>query len=101
MWRIGFAVSCAFLAGGLASGVASADPGSPICSPTPEGLGPFLRGECTLPFNPVPAANDKYIDYGTNQWNCESAARQANAGGNSGSYCYETGPGHYTLYFAG
>jgi hypothetical protein len=100
-WRIGLVVSCALVAGGLASGVSSADPGSPICSPTPDGLGPFLRGGCALPFNPVPVANDEYVDYGTNQSACESAARQANAGGHSGSFCYGTGPGHYSLYFAG
>ncbi len=43
---------------------------------------------------------DEYIDFGTNQVACKSAAKQANAAGNSYSYCYETGPGHYTLYFA-
>lgn len=39
-----------------------------------------------------------YIDYGTNQSACMSAAKQANATGNRGSFCYQTGPGHYTLY---
>lgn len=49
----------------------------------------------------APVANaDDYIDFGTNQAACKSAAKQANAAGNRGSYCYETGPGHYTLYFA-
>jgi hypothetical protein len=43
---------------------------------------------------------DDYIDFGTNQAACKSAAKQANAAGNSYSYCYETGPAHYTLYFA-
>jgi hypothetical protein len=44
---------------------------------------------------------DQYIDYGTNQSACKSAANQANAaGGLRQSYCYQTGPGHYTLYFA-
>jgi hypothetical protein len=43
---------------------------------------------------------DDYIDFGTNQAACKSAARQANAAGNSYSYCYETGPGHYSLYLA-
>lgn len=49
---------------------------------------------------PAVATADEYIDFGTNQSACKSAARQANATGNRGSYCYETGPGHYTLYFA-
>lgn len=39
-----------------------------------------------------------YIDYGTNHSACMSAAKQANATGNRGSFCYQTGPGHYTLY---
>jgi hypothetical protein len=43
---------------------------------------------------------DDYIDFGTNETACKSAARQANAAGNSYSYCYETGPGHYSLYYA-
>ncbi|PRC46998.1 hypothetical protein C6A85_87215 [Mycobacterium sp. ITM-2017-0098] len=43
---------------------------------------------------------DDYIDFGTNQAACKSAAKQANAAGNSYSYCYQTGPGHYTLYYA-
>ena len=43
---------------------------------------------------------DQYIDFGTNQSACKSAAQQANAAGNRGSYCYQTGPGNYTLYFA-
>ncbi|MFN3003548.1 hypothetical protein [Mycolicibacterium wolinskyi] len=46
------------------------------------------------------AGADDYIDFGTNQTACKSAAKQANAAGNSYSYCYETGPGHYTLYLA-
>jgi hypothetical protein len=41
---------------------------------------------------------DQYIDYGTNQSACQSAASQANATGNRGSFCYETGPGSYSLY---
>ena len=41
-----------------------------------------------------------YIDFGTNQAACEIAAKQANAAGNGYSYCYETGPGHYSLYLA-
>ena len=44
---------------------------------------------------------DSYIDFGTNQSACKSAARQANATSGRRSYCYETGPGHYTLYLAG
>jgi hypothetical protein len=43
---------------------------------------------------------DEYIDFGTNEAACKSAAKQANAAGNGGSYCYQTGPGHYTLFFA-
>jgi hypothetical protein len=43
---------------------------------------------------------DEYIDYGTNQAGCQSAAQQANATGNHGSFCYETGPGHYSLDLA-
>ena len=43
---------------------------------------------------------DDYIDFGTNQAACESAAKQANAAGHGYSYCYETGPGHYSLYLA-
>jgi hypothetical protein len=95
--RIGFAVVCALVAGGLASGVSSA---TPICPPTPDGLGILLRGECVLPFNPVPASVGNYVDYGTSQAACNSAAQQANATGSGYSYCYETGPGHYSLYLA-
>ena len=43
---------------------------------------------------------DEYVDFGTHQAACRSAAKQANASGTGYSYCYETGPGHYTLYFA-
>jgi hypothetical protein len=47
------------------------------------------------------AANaDSYIDFGTNQAACQSAAAQANATGNRHSYCYQTGPGHYSLDLA-
>jgi hypothetical protein len=95
--RIGLVVACALVAGGLASGVSSA---APICPPTPDGLGIFLRGECVLPFNPVPASVGNYVDFGTNQAACNSAAQQANASGKGYSYCYETGPGHYSLYLA-
>lgn len=49
----------------------------------------------------VAVANaDDYIDFGANEAACKSAARQANAAGNTFSYCYETGPGHYSLYYA-
>jgi hypothetical protein len=44
---------------------------------------------------------DDYVDFGINEAACKSAARQANAAGNRYSYCYETGPGHYSLYYAG
>lgn len=40
---------------------------------------------------------DEYIDFGTNQAACKAAAQQANAAGNRPSYCFETGPGHYSL----
>jgi hypothetical protein len=43
---------------------------------------------------------DDYIDFGTNQAACKSAAAQANATSNRNSFCYETGPGHYTLDLA-
>lgn len=45
---------------------------------------------------------DQYIDFGTNQYACKAAAQQANAAatGYQHSYCYETGPGHYSLYLA-
>ncbi|GAB3234662.1 hypothetical protein [Mycolicibacterium hippocampi] len=45
-------------------------------------------------------AHADYIDFGTNQVACKAAARQANASGYGYSYCYETGPGHYSLYLA-
>ena len=49
----------------------------------------------------VAVANaDQYIDFGTNQAACKSAANQANAASERNSYCYQTGPGHYTLYYA-
>jgi hypothetical protein len=41
------------------------------------------------------ARADQYIDFGTNQDACKSAAQQAG----NGSYCYQTGPGHYSLYY--
>jgi hypothetical protein len=45
------------------------------------------------------AANaGSYIDFGTNHAACKAAAQQANAAGDRYSYCYETGPGHYSLY---
>jgi hypothetical protein len=51
----------------------------------------------------VAVANaDKYIDYGTDQSSCQSAAQVANATGQhrTSSFCYETGPGHYSLDLA-
>ena len=54
-----------------------------------------------LSMTAAPIANaNSYIDFGTNQSACKAAARQANAAGNRHSYCYETGPGHYSLYLA-
>lgn len=51
----------------------------------------------------APTANaDQYIPFGPNQAACKAAAQQANAAkapGASRSYCYETGPGHYTLFY--
>jgi hypothetical protein len=47
------------------------------------------------------ASADSYIDFGTNQASCQSAAAQANAaGGLRHSFCYQTGPGHYSLDLA-
>lgn len=46
------------------------------------------------------ASADQYIDYGTNQSLCQAAAQQANAVSTRHSFCYQTGPGHYTLDFA-
>lgn len=43
---------------------------------------------------------DKYIDFGTNRAACKAAAQQANATGFRPSYCFETGPGHYSLNLA-
>jgi hypothetical protein len=49
---------------------------------------------------------DQYIDFGTNQAACQNAAQQANAAGAGSpgyrqhSYCYQTGPGHYSLFYA-
>jgi hypothetical protein len=42
---------------------------------------------------------DSYIDYGTDQAACKAAAQVANATPHPGasSFCYQTGPGHYTL----
>ena len=46
------------------------------------------------------AGADEYIDYGTSQAACKAAAKQANALVDGYSYCFETGPGHYSLYLA-
>ncbi|GFG55153.1 hypothetical protein MAGR_65940 [Mycolicibacterium agri] len=62
-----------------------------------------LLGACAVTASLVDTAvatADDYIDFGPNQAACQSAARQANAIGNSYSYCYQTGPGHYSLYLA-
>ena len=65
-------------------------------------LGLFGAVAATISMVDTAVANaDQYIDYGTNQAACQSAAQQANAAGNHGSFCYETGPGHYSLDFAG
>jgi len=45
--------------------------------------------------DPSVANADEYIDFGTNQAACKSAAQQANATGNRYSYRYQTGPGRY------
>lgn len=51
--------------------------------------------------NAAVANADQYIDFGTNRSACQNAASQANARpGHRGSYCYQTGPGHYTLFLA-
>lgn len=39
------------------------------------------------------------IDFGTNQDACQDAAHQANAGGNASAFCFQTGPGHYSLSY--
>jgi hypothetical protein len=52
--------------------------------------------------NAATASADEYIPFGTNQAACKAAAQQANAAaslGASRSYCYQTGPGHYTLFY--
>ena len=49
----------------------------------------------------APVANaGEYIDFGVNQGACKAAAKQANATLQRYSYCFETGPGHYSLYLA-
>ncbi|WNG85808.1 hypothetical protein C6A87_017965 [Mycobacterium sp. ITM-2016-00317] len=61
---------------------------------------------CTLALgsmvNAAIAGADQYIDFGTNQAACKAAAQQANASrapGASASFCYQTGPGHYSLFY--
>ncbi|MCX8559826.1 DUF4189 domain-containing protein [Mycolicibacterium mucogenicum] len=49
-------------------------------------------------FAPATAHADN-IDFGTNQDACQAAAHQANAGGNASAFCFQTGPGHYSLTF--
>jgi hypothetical protein len=43
---------------------------------------------------------DQYINFGPNEAACKAAAKQANAAGSHGSYCYQTGPGYYSLYLS-
>jgi len=50
--------------------------------------------------NTAVANADDYIDFGANQAACNNLAKAANDAGRVHSYCYETGPGHYTLYLA-
>lgn len=52
--------------------------------------------------NAATAGADQYIPFGTNQAACEAAAGQVNAAASPGfsrSYCYQTGPGNYTLFY--
>lgn len=52
--------------------------------------------------NAASAGADRYIPFGINEAACKAAARQANAAaspGSSRSYCYQTGPGNYTLFY--
>jgi hypothetical protein len=61
----------------------------------------FAAVAATLSIVDAAVANaDDYIDFGTNQAACKSAAAQANATSNRYSFCYQTGPGHYTLDLA-
>jgi hypothetical protein len=61
----------------------------------------FVAVAATISIVDAAVANaDDYIDFGTAEAACKSAAQQVNAAGNRGSYCYQTGPGHYSLYFA-
>ncbi len=46
----------------------------------------------------APAHADN-IDFGTDQAACKAAAQQANASGNASAFCFQTGPGHYALYY--
>lgn len=50
--------------------------------------------------NAAVASAGDYIDFGTDQASCKIAARQANAVNDRHSYCYQTGPGQYSLYLA-
>jgi hypothetical protein len=55
----------------------------------------------TVSIGEAAAANaGTYISFGTDQAACQSAAKQANATGRGKGYsfCYQTGPGHYSLY---
>jgi hypothetical protein len=49
---------------------------------------------------------DQVIDFGMNEAACQSSAHQADAaiadylGFHQHSYCYQTGPGYYSLFYA-
>jgi hypothetical protein len=62
----------------------------------------FCAVAATISMVDAAVANaDEYIDYGTDQAACKAAAQQANATNNRGSsFCYQTGPGHYSLDLA-
>ena len=45
------------------------------------------------------SAHADTIDYGTDQSSCQAAAQQANASGQASAFCYQTGPGHYSLSY--
>ncbi|GAA2418551.1 hypothetical protein [Mycolicibacterium llatzerense] len=47
----------------------------------------------------APARADN-VDFGTNRAACQAAEQQLHSGGNSSADCFETGPGHYSLYYS-
>lgn len=47
----------------------------------------------------APAHADN-VDFGTNRAACQSAEQQLHASGNTSADCFETGPGHYSLYYS-